>query len=359
MVPFRRDPARLEAEPYDLLVVGGGIHGACAAWDAALRGLRTALIERDDFGGATSANSLKTVHGGLRLLRRGAIRLVRQAIRERRTWMRVAPHLVHPLPVLVPTSGGLLEGRAAFRAALTAHRWIEASIPVDPEDPPFPRSRVLGRHECLALFPPLNGSRGENVTGGALWYDAQVLDTERLTLAVLQAAAAAGSLVCNYAEATGFLEQGGAVVGVRGLDLERGVPLVIRARMVLNAAGPWSGGVAAMHPRVAGSPARRADGLALGWNLVLGRTLGAVAVGLRSKRTRGGDPAGEGPRFLFLSPWEGVTLAGTAYRVVDRLTAEPRVGAPDVHAFLEDVNDACPGLHLGLEDVVQDRKSVV
>src|ERR671914_2135905 len=102
---MRRDLSRLEGDEYDLLVVGAGIQGACIAWDAALRGLRVALVERDDFGAATSANSLRIVHGGLRYLARGDFRRMGQSIRERSTLLRIAPGLVEPLPVLIPTYG--------------------------------------------------------------------------------------------------------------------------------------------------------------------------------------------------------------------------------------------------------------
>src|SRR5215217_6041067 len=102
---MNRDLSRLAGTAHDLVVVGGGLHGACIAWDAAQRGLRVALIERDDFGAATSANSLRIVHGGLRYLARGDLRRMRQSIRERSTLLRIAPTLVEPLPVLVPTTG--------------------------------------------------------------------------------------------------------------------------------------------------------------------------------------------------------------------------------------------------------------
>ena len=102
---MQRDLNRLTGQVHDLLVVGGGIHGACIAWDAALRGVSVALVERDDFGAATSANSLRIVHGGLRYLARGDLARMRESIRERSTLLRIAPGLVVPLPVLVPTRG--------------------------------------------------------------------------------------------------------------------------------------------------------------------------------------------------------------------------------------------------------------
>src|SRR5262245_2513348 len=114
---MKRELRNLTQNVYDLLIVGGGIYGACTAWDASLRGLSVALIERADFGSATSANSLKIIHGGLRYLQHADFRRMRASIRERTTLMRIAPHLVHPLPVLIPTYGHRMHGKEVFRLA--------------------------------------------------------------------------------------------------------------------------------------------------------------------------------------------------------------------------------------------------
>ena len=108
---MKRDPVRLSDEVYDVVIIGGGIYGVCVAWEAALRGLSVALVDKGDFGHATSSNSLRIIHGGLRYLQHLDIRRMRRAIRERMIWMRIAPHLVHPLPVLVPTYGHWMRGR--------------------------------------------------------------------------------------------------------------------------------------------------------------------------------------------------------------------------------------------------------
>jgi glycerol-3-phosphate dehydrogenase len=113
-----RNLTNLSRHTYDVLVIGGGIYGACVAWDAALRGLSVALVEKGDFGHATSSNSLRVIHGGLRYLQHGDIRRVRRSIQERAAFMRIAPHLVHPLPILIPTYGHSLRGKEIFSIAL-------------------------------------------------------------------------------------------------------------------------------------------------------------------------------------------------------------------------------------------------
>ena len=131
---MRRAINRLANEVFDLLVIGGGVTGACVARDASMRGLKVALIERNDFAGATSAHNSKLVHGGLRYLRNFELGLVRESLKERRIWQRIAPHLVHPLPFLVPSYGAGWKGRAVLQAGLSLYDllsfdkgWLDAS----------------------------------------------------------------------------------------------------------------------------------------------------------------------------------------------------------------------------------------
>src|SRR5918997_1646481 len=151
---MRRDIPRLADTPFDLLVVGAGIFGACAAWDASLRGLSVAVVDQDDFGAATSANSLRIVHGGLRYLARGDFLRMRESIRERSTLLRIAPGLVEPLPVLIPLYRGSLRGGATMGAALRINDLLSwtGNRGLQP-DRVIPRGRVVSREECLQLFP--------------------------------------------------------------------------------------------------------------------------------------------------------------------------------------------------------------
>ena len=125
---MKRNLKRLADETFDLLVVGGGITGACVARDASLRGLKVALIERDDFANATSAHNSKLVHGGLRYLRKFELRLVRESLKERRIWQRIAPHLVHPLPFMVPLYNQGLKGRATLSAGSIGDRATKVAL---------------------------------------------------------------------------------------------------------------------------------------------------------------------------------------------------------------------------------------
>ncbi len=345
---MRRDLNELGSVEHDVLVIGGGIQGACIAWDAALRGLDVALVERDDFGAATSANSLRIVHGGIRYLARGDLVRMRDSIRERSALLRVAPGLVEPLPVLVPTGRPGVPGRAAFGAALalthllspTRNRHLAPSRRIA-------AGRVLSRPECVRLFPAL---AEHGFSGGALWYDARMTRPERLTLAFVVSAASAGARVANHAEVEGFEVSGGRVRSADVVDRLTGRRHELRARQVVIAAGPWTEALAGRAGRTVG-PATEAPRHALALNLVVGRRVAEVAVGLRSTSTSDGDPGGSGGRFLFLAPQERSTLLGTWYGIAD--DGDPGQALDrGAESLLTEFNRACPGLRLSTRDVV-------
>ena len=222
-----------------MVIVGGGVFGGCAAWDAASRGLSIAVIERGDFGQATSANSFKMVHGGIRYLQHGDIVRLRQSSRERNALLRLAPHLVHPLPIVIPTYGRGMKSRAAMAAAMKIYDWAAFDRNRGINDPQrmIPRGRSISRGEVLDMFPGLEPT---GLTGAAVFRDAQMYNPPRLVLAFVQSAVAAGATAVNYVEATGFLKNGDRVSGIAARDTLTGESFDIRATETLNAAGPYA-----------------------------------------------------------------------------------------------------------------------
>jgi len=340
---MQRDLAALADRHFDLLIVGGGIHGAWVAWDAALRGLSVALIDRGDFGHATSANSLKTVHGGLRYLRDGDLGLVRRMIRERRTLLLVAPHLVRPLPCLMPTyrSRGKRPELMAAALLLNDLAGYDRNRGLDPART-LPRSRILSRGEALELMP---GLPREGLSGAALWYDAQLYSSERLTVAVVRSAVGAGAVVANYLRADSLHLEGGRVVGVWARDLLCDVPLAIRARLVVNAAGPWAGEL--LGPLAARRPPFR---LSTAMNLITHQIVSGVAVGIPSP--------GKG-RTLFLAPWRGYTLVGTAHAPYMGHPDADQATAGEIEHFVDEVNEAYPAAQLRPDDVIAVQRGIL
>jgi glycerol-3-phosphate dehydrogenase len=353
---MRPQLSTLSGTPFDLLVIGGGIHGACAAWDAVSRGLSVVLVEREDFGSGTSANSLKILHGGLRYLQSADLRRMRQSLRERATMMRLAPHLTRPLPVLVPTTSKPKESRTALWAALRASEAVAVGTgSPGGELGKWPAGRILDRRECLREFPWLET---DHLTGGALWHDGQALNSERLTFSFLLSAAEAGAAIFNYAEAVRLLREKSHVAGARILDRIGGGETEIRARVVLNAAGPWWESVRALGAESGSSPA--APPLqALAINLISRRPPGSGAVGIRSRRSLDRDPVGGGGRYLFLAPWRGRTLIGTSYRPFTGAPGRGGATEADLRDLLDDCNEACPGLKLAWDDIVSYHAGVL
>lgn len=333
---MQRSLSALEGPELDLVVVGAGVYGALAAWDAALRGLSVALIDKNDFGGATSFNSLKTAHGGLRYLQHADLGRMRESIRERQTLMRIAPHLVHPLPFFLPTYQAGLRRRSILAVAMLLNDLIgfDRNRGADPEKR-LPPGRVLSRSESQRLVP---GVREEGLTGGALWYDAQIRNSDRLTLAFILSAAEAGAQVANFVEANGFVREGDRIHGVRCRDVLGGGEILVRARVVLNASGPWADRTLASLGLEGRSPLFRPS---RAMNLVTRAVLKDVAVGFTSRRNQ----------VLFVIPWREFSLIGTTHAAYDGEPDAIEAREEDVRELLEEINHAYPEAHLARQDV--------
>src|SRR6185312_9384576 len=322
-----RNITRLTTTPYDLVVVGGGIYGACAAWEGALRGLRVALIDAGDFGGATSSNSLRTLHGGLRHLQRLDLKRMRESVRERREWLRLAPHLARPLRFILPTHGQGLRGPLIMRTAL----WINDALSADRNrgvraDRRLPRGTLLSETAARAA---LAGVTLAGCNGAAAWHDAVCLDTERLLLSVISAAAEAGAHVVNYVRATGLLAHRSRIRGVHARDELSGRELELRARFIINAAGPW---VEDWLPAGAGRPQAPMFRASRAFNLLTRALPFPDGVGL-TVRAHGRSDA-----TYFILPWNGHSLIGTRHLRCDPATRSTGVMREEVQAFVGDLN---------------------
>lgn len=352
---MKRDPAQLARNEYDLVVIGGGIYGACVAWDASLRGLTVALVDKRDFGHATSANSLKIIHGGLRYLQDANLKLMRTMASERATWMRIAPHLVHPLPCLMPTHKKLNRNKVTMAVALAANDLVsyDRNRRMDLQKH-LPNGRIVSRDECLQSLP---GIATDGITGGAIWYDAQVYNSERLLLAIILSAVEAGAEVANYVEVTGFLRCEKGVGGVKARDVLTGQEFGIRGKIVVNCAGAWIDAVLGFLDGC--SPAPKFH-LSKAMNLVTRQILSPYAVGVPSNCTsqdQAGTPEGisdnrtRRSRMLFIVPWHQYSLIGTAHARFAGLPQDYRVTEEAIQDFIREINTAYPGAALTREDV--------
>jgi glycerol-3-phosphate dehydrogenase len=318
---------RLATTEFDLLVIGAGVIGAATAWTAALQGASVAVIDRGDVAGATSSASSKLLHGGLRYLAMGDLGLVREAHHERRVNSTiVAPHLTRPQPFVVPiVRGGALPGWQA-RVGVLAYSALSGFRDG--------RSGRISPADAVALAPGLDPGR---LLGAVRYHDHQTHDA-RLALGALRGAAAAGAVVVPRVEAIGLRTLEGRAVGVEAADVLGAALLPIRARAVVNAAGPWVDVVRRMEDPAAPASVRLAKGAHV---LVRPAVPWAAAV----------TTPLEGGRVSFAIPWQGMLLLGT--------TDEPYAGDPGlVEATDADVEQIVAEARLSLDPSVADAGSV-
>jgi glycerol-3-phosphate dehydrogenase len=311
--------ARLAGEPFDVLVVGGGITGSGVALDAATRGLRVALVERDDFASGTSSKSSKLVHGGLRYLQQREFTLVYEALAERQIVLGNAPHLVHVLPFLVPilARDGIIDRRIA--RLLGTAMWmydLTGGLRIRKVH------QRIGKEDALGHMPTL---RASNLAGGYLFYDAQT-DDARLTLTVARTAAAHGAVIVNHASVAELRKDAdGRVSGAR--VVADGDEVEVRARCVVNAAGVWADDVRALDEGAHPSSIRPAKGVhvTLPWSKI--RNDIAAIVPVRADR-----------RSVFVVPWGDFTYVGTTDTDYDGPIDDPQCDASDIEYLLGALN---------------------
>lgn len=305
------EAAESRREPWDFVIVGGGATGAGIAIDAASRGYSALLLERSDFGSGTSSRSTKLVHGGVRYLRQGHVGLVLDALRERGRLLKNAPHLVHDLAFVLPCYRRrdivfYGAGLKAYDLLALLHR--------------FGRSRMISTREVKRLLPTVqdNGLRG-----GVVYHDGQ-FDDARLLIHLLMTAVDHGATVLNYAPVIRIVSEGGSVRGVVARDAETGAEFTARARVVVNAAGPFCDEVR----RLADADAAPLVAASRGSHVVLNRSFLPSDSALLIPETPDG-------RVLFAIPWHGHTLVGTTDVPVEGVPADPQASDEEIDFILE------------------------
>lgn len=318
---------RLQTAPVDLVIIGGGIQGAGMAREAALRGLSVALFEKGDFAGGTSSRTSHLIHGGIRYLEQGALRLVYEAVHERYLLSRLAPHLVRPLPFLFPIYRGEGRGKWKIRAGMFLYDLLAGSKRIGPH-------RMFSAEEALAEEP---GLQSEGLVGAARFYDCR-MDDSRLCLAVLLSAREWGASIFNYVAVTDLIREEGRICGVRVQEVLTGAKYDIYARVVVNAAGPWLDAIC----RMEGEAPRRIRPTK-GIHLIFPSLTRSHAVVVSSE---------DGRRIFFVIPWKGKSLIGTTDTDfagdLDRVRAEEK----EVASLLRETGRLFPKGRLGSEEVI-------
>ena len=304
----------MREEEFDLLVIGGGIVGAGAALDAVSRGLTVALLEAHDWAAGTSSRSSKLIHGGLRYLEQRNFALVREALKERGLLLnRIAPHLVRPVPFLLPLQHRIWERLYIGSGVFLYDRMGGARA--------VPGHRHLSRQGALRLAP---GVRSDALIGAIQYYDAQ-MDDARYALTVVRTAAHLGAKVARGARVTGFVREGEQVVGAQVMDVETDEKLVIRATQIINATGVWTddtqemaGGRGSFHVRAS-----------KGVHLVVPRNRIQLDTGLILRTERS---------VLFVIPWGRHWIIGTTDTDWELDKVHPAASSTDINYILDHVN---------------------
>jgi glycerol-3-phosphate dehydrogenase len=312
-----------------------------------MRGYSTALIEREDFSAGASAHCFKVVHGGIRYVQHGDVRRMRASCRERAVLLRIAPHLVSPLAFVIPTYGQARSSKWFLGTGMLLYDALTADLNRHVSDPArrIQRTKFLGRAATLALFPAIEP---RDLTGAALFEDGQMYNPPRLVLGFVAAAAELGANVANYVEAERLLIEDSRIVGVTARDRLDGQRFEIRARVVINAAGPWAEGLLqplAQHYGTPGTYSRDAC-------FVVARkyeTPMALAV---QGRARDSDALlARNRRHLFLVPWRNCTLVGVWHAVVPRDPDAVALPREELRQFIDEFNTSYPALKLRESDV--------
>ncbi|MDT7580335.1 MAG: glycerol-3-phosphate dehydrogenase [Pseudonocardiales bacterium] len=318
--------------PFDLIVVGGGCNGAGSAWDAATRGLRVLLLEKEDFGWGTSAWNSRLIHGGLKYLEKYDVKLVRESLKEREWLLRAAPHLVKPLRFVLPFYERNAHHRYMLRTGMLAYDVLSF-------DKSVPTHRVFSPAETAELVP---GIDRDGLQGSAAYYDGQVEYAERLSVEVALAAREAGAVVLNHARVDRLLTEGDRVVGVEITDLVSGGTHRASAPVTVNAAGPWLDEVMG---RLDGPTPERMTGGTKGTHLVVAPFPGAPRDAMYYEAITDARP-------LLVIPWLGNYLLGSTD---ERFAGDPDTVSTDddeIAYVLQETNKIFPGIDLGPEHVL-------
>jgi glycerol-3-phosphate dehydrogenase len=318
--------AEFSGENFDLLVIGGGITGCGVARDAAMRGLKVALIERDDFASGTSGRSSRLIHGGIRYLEQGQLHLVHESIRERQTLLRIAPHLVRPLAFTWPIYRGARVGKVKLSAGLLVYQLM--AVGRSRKHSTLNAAETLDREPCL---------KSTGLTGGAVYYDA-CTDDARLTVANAVAARELGAIVVSHTRVTEIIRDGAKAVGVVARSQHTGESGALRARVVVNATGVWQ------NTFDSGERARRMHG-SKGAHIGVPRE----RVGNRDALTLISPVDG---RVMFCLPAGTQTIIGTTDTWTDESPETVHASAADVDYLLRSANAYFPRTKLTQDDVV-------
>lgn len=349
MSAIERNPATAASSTYDLIIIGGGIYGAMLSLEAGLRNLRSLLLERDDFGGATSYNSLRIIHGGFRYLQSLDLQRFYESVGERRWFLQTFPDLVKPLTCLMPLYGKGIKRPAVLAGGLYVNDLLSYQRNRGiRSDRHLASGEVISPERVIKRFPLVDR---QELKGGAVWYDASMPDSQRVMMRVLRWANQLGGITLNYTAAETLLTQE-RVTGVRAKDTLTNKSYNYHAPVVVNATGPWSQQLAEQLDKSLGDIKTNSGSASifrpsLAWNVLFDRpALSDCALAIAPKQPQA--------QTYFLHPWKGRLLAGTIHNPWrEPADIPPQPSESQIKSFINNLNLAIPGLNLESSEVVK------
>lgn len=314
---------------FDLIIIGAGINGAGVARDAAMRGLKVLLVDKGDVGGGTSSWSTRLIHGGLRYLEYGEFGLVRESLRERETLLHIAPHLVRPLPLLLPIYMQARRGKLLLRLGMIAYDLLSAGKSL-------PRHKMLSPDHALASAPGLEKGR---LLGAALYYDAQVEFAERLVVENVLSAIEHGAVISTYSRVERLIVDGERVTGVQLVNELSGMRQRVTSSLIVNAAGPWVDRI------LESTAATRLIGGTKGSHLIVPRLPGLpeTAIYIEAKTDQ---------RPFFIIPWNGNYLIGTTDTRYQGDLDNVQIDETEIEYLLRETNNVFPSAKLQRSNIL-------
>lgn len=325
---MKRDTDRLKSEEFDLLVIGAGINGAGIARDASQRGLKVALVEKDDFASGTSGKTTKLIHGGIRYLEQLNFHLVRESLKERSIILRLAPHLVKPLQFIIPVYKNDPRSLNLIRIGTALYDLLAGNAKIKPH-------RILKPEQIFKMEDAL---KKEGLTGGAVYYDAQV-DDIRFCLENVMSAAEFGAAVANRCGVIGFIKESGTLKGVRTYDSFAHEAFEIKAKVIVNATGPWTNSVLTLESSNARPLVRPTKGI----HIIYPKLMKSNAVVLSAHRDK---------RIFFIIPWRGMSIIGTTDTDYHGLPDDVSADKADIDYLLSEASRIFPAVNFNSSDII-------
>ncbi len=340
MTKIIRDVNKAKNHNYDLIIIGGGFYGVMIAYEASCRGLKTLLLEKNDFGSATSFNSLRIVHGGLRYLQSLDLHRFRESVGERKWFMNNFPNLTNPISCLMPLYNKGLQRNSIMWAALNLNDLLslKRNKSLKPENNLL-NGKVISKNKVKEIFPKVDA---KELKGGAIWNDGAIDDSQIVLMEILKTAAGTGCTPLNYVEVKDVITVDGQINGVVAIDKETNEKVEFNSSLVLNSTGPWCRNLAkSFHMDF-----KNLFNYSIAWNILFDKEAlsdHALAV----------TPPKEDAKAYFLRPWKGKLFAGTVHEAWDKVSDIPIPSDESINGFIADLNLSIPDLNLSRKNIVQ------